>query len=80
MKPVRVAAGIIGVLILVIIGGGISAILAYIDGDASILSSLGNLIADSFDFSWILGVIIIMLVVLFFSMIYTGLRSGGSKK
>lgn len=80
MKPVRVAAGIIGVLILVIIGGGIGAILAYIDGDASILSSLGNLIADSFDFSWILGVIIIMLVVLFFSMIYTGLRSGGSKK
>ncbi len=74
MKPLRLVAGIVGVVVLIIIGGGIAAILAYLNGDTSVLGSLGNLLVDSFDYSWILGLAILGLLILFLSMIYTGLR------
>ena len=74
MKPARLAIGIIGTAVLIIIGGGIAAILAYIHGDSSVLGSLGRLLENAFTASWALGLVILGALVLFIYLIYSGLR------
>lgn len=74
MKPARLAIGIIGTAVLIIIGGGIAAILAYIHGDSSVLGSLGRLLENAFNASWALGLVILGALVLFIYLIYSGLR------
>ena len=74
MKPARLAIGIIGTSVLIIIGGGIAAILAYIHGDSSVLGSLGRLLENAFNASWALGLVILGALVLFIYLIYSGLR------
>ena len=74
MKPARLIIGIIGIAVLIIIGGGIAAILAYIHGDSSVLGSLGRLLENVFNASWALGLVILGALVLFIYLIYSGLR------
>ena len=74
MKPARLIIGIIGIAVLIIIGGGIAAILAYIHGDSSVLGSLGRLLENAFNASWALGLVILGALVLFIYLIYSGLR------
>ena len=74
MKPARLAIGIIGMVILIIIGGGIAAIMAYIHGDSSVLGSLGTLLENAFNASWALGLVILGALVLFIYLIYSGMR------
>ena len=74
MKPARLAIGIIGTAVLIVIGGGIAAILAYIHGDSSVLGSLGRLLENAFNASWALGLVILGALVLFIYLVYSGLR------
>lgn len=78
MKPLRIAVGLIGIIALLIASGGMYAIIAYANGDASVWRSMVNLVIGSFNFSWILGVIILGLLILFITMFYTGLRRSKS--
>lgn len=78
MKPFRIALGLAGIVILLVLTGSVFAIIAYANGDMSVLKSIGNLLIGSFNFSWIFGLIILGMLIFFISMIYTGLRRSKS--
>lgn len=79
MKRLRLFLSIVGLAIVVLIFGGLVAIMAYISGDAGILGALWAGIIGAFEFSWIFGVIFLLVLAMLIYGVYTGLR-GGKKR
>jgi len=76
MKPMRLIISIVGIVVIVIIFGGISALMLYLSGDTGILRSFWTGITGAFAFSWIFGLAFVIILGVLLYGLYSGLRSG----
>ena len=79
MRVKSLAAGLIGLFVIILIFGGFAVIAAYLDGERSVIGALAWSIEWSYGVSPILAGLMMVAIGILIALAYTGLRSSKHK-